>query len=65
MDYKKISASELGLAQDIPIAVEEESKTEAIKALMALGYSGDEARKATAKVESGLGVEEVIKKALM
>ncbi len=40
------------------------SKTEAISALVVLGYTSDAARKAVAKVADGLTTEEVIKKAL-
>ncbi len=39
--------------------------SEAVDALMVLGYAESEARKAVSSVESGLTVEETIKKALM
>lgn len=61
----KIYNSEL----DIPdISVSEEKDTsyaEAAKALVVLGYSPEEANRAVAKVDAGLSVEEIIKKALI
>lgn len=61
----KIDNSEL----DIPdISVSEEKDTsyaEAAKALVVLGYSPEEANRAVAKVDAGLSVEEIIKKALI
>lgn len=41
------------------------SKNEAISALVALGYSVNDAKTAVGKVDSSLGVEEIIKKALL
>ncbi len=54
---------------DIDIDVSENttdtnSKTEAISALVVLGYTSEMAKKAVAKVEDGLTTEEIIKKAL-
>ncbi len=40
------------------------SKTEAISALVVLGYTSDMAKKAVSKIEDGLKTEEIIKKAL-
>ncbi len=40
------------------------SKTEAISALVVLGYTSEAAKKAVAKIEDGLTTEEIIKKAL-
>ena len=61
----KIDNSEL----DIPMSSAKEEKdtsySEAAKALMVLGYSPEEANRAVAKVEAGLGVEDIIKKALI
>ena len=61
----KIDNSELDIRTDTVVVQTDETRTEAINALIVLGYSPEAATKAVAKTEAGLSVEEIIKKALI
>jgi len=61
----KIDNSELDISTEAVPVQEDGARTEAINALIVLGYSPEMAAKAVAKTESGLSVEEIIKKALI
>jgi len=61
----KIDNSELDISPDVVPVQEDGTRTEAINALIVLGYSPEMAAKAVAKTEQGLSVEEIIKKALI
>ena len=61
----KIDKTMLDIA-DEPITNEESaSRSEAMNALMVLGYSAEDAKRAVAKIDADLNVEEIIKKALV
>ena len=61
----KLKKAEIDIDIDTSVNdCDDNSKSEAISALIVLGYSGEMAKKAVAKVEDGLGTEEIIKKAL-
>ena len=64
----KIDETALGIdgdeGIDIPSAPLMDSKAEAMSALVALGYSANEARNVLAKLDASLSTEELIKKAL-
>ena len=61
----KIGNAELDIPQSDMVSDEaDNSRMEAINALIVLGYSPEAARNAVNKVENGLGVEEIIKKSL-
>lgn len=61
----KIDNSELDISTDTVVVQANDTRTEAINALIVLGYSPEAATKAVAKTEAGLSVEEIIKKALI
>ena len=61
----KIDNSELDISNDTIEVQTDDTRTEAINALIVLGYSPEAATKAVAKTEAGLSVEEMIKKALI
>ena len=61
----KIDNSELDISTEVVPVQEDSARTEAINALIVLGYSPEIAAKAVAKTEQGLSVEEIIKKALI
>ena len=61
----KIDNSELDISTDTVVVQTDDTRTEAINALIVLGYSPEAATKAVAKTEAGLSVEEIIKKALI
>lgn len=61
----KIDNSELDISTEVVPVQEDSARTEAINALIVLGYSPEVAAKAVAKTEQGLSVEEIIKKALI
>ncbi len=61
----KLKKADLDIDIDVSVGVtDDNSKSEAISALIVLGYSGEMAKKAVAEVEDGLVTEEIIKKAL-
>ena len=60
----KMKEEEVSGAIEAPVSVSE-SASEAVSALLVLGYSEGEARRAVASAGEGLSLEETIKKALM
>lgn len=61
----KLKTDELGIdaSEEIPFDASD-NRSEAISALIVLGYSPTDAQKAVSKADASLGVEEIIKKAL-
>lgn len=61
----KLKTEELGIDADEDISFDaSDNRSEAISALMVLGYSSADAQKAVSKVDGTLEVEKIIKKAL-
>lgn len=61
----KMKAEELEIpAEDGDYEIPSDNKSEAISALVVLGYSASDAQKAVKGIDGSLGVEEIIKKAL-
>lgn len=61
----KLKTEELGIEEDMDVSLDmSDNRSEAISALVVLGYSSQDAQKAVSKVDASLEVEEIIKKAL-
>ena len=60
----KLKNAELDIDDDVAVNEDTGSRSEAISALVVLGYSPEAARKAVSQTEEELGVEEIIKKSL-
>lgn len=61
----KIDKTVLDIADEPVINEDSASRSEAMNALMVLGYSAEDAKRAVAKIDANLNVEEIIKKALV
>lgn len=61
----KIDKSVLDIADEPVMNEESASRSEAMNALMVLGYSAEDAKRAVSKIDADLNVEEIIKKALI
>ncbi len=61
----KIDKSVLDIAHEPVMNEESASRSEAMNALMVLGYSAEDAKRAVSKTDADLNVEEIIKKALI
>ncbi|MCI8520733.1 MAG: Holliday junction branch migration protein RuvA [Clostridia bacterium] len=61
----KLKTEELGLDGDEAVAFDaSDNRSEAVSALVVLGYSPSDAQKAVSKVDASMEVEDIIKKAL-
>lgn len=61
----KLKTEELGLDGDETVAFDaSDNRSEAVSALVVLGYSPSDAQKAVSKVDASMEVEDIIKKAL-